>query len=174
MIVLKLTKDQEKGEGMHRKHQVVALCFLAFSAYLMWESWSSMEYYTPLGPGTGFFPFWLGAVMGGLGIIWLVQVSRRSGTPEEEVSLPGRGGVVRIVSIIVSLAAAAVLLDILGFQLTMFLFMTFMLMILGRQAIWMTLVIALVCSVGVYHLFGRYLDLQLPAASWAFLAGIGL
>lgn len=123
---------------MRRIHQIAALCFLAFSAYLMWESWNNMEYYTPLGPGAGFFPFWLGALLGGLGIVWLVQVSRRSGKKEEDVSLPDRGGIARILSIIVSLAAVSALLDLLGFQLMMFLFMLFMLMILGRQTIWTT------------------------------------
>jgi putative tricarboxylic transport membrane protein len=149
------------------------LFFLALSAFYLWESWK-MEYYTPLGPGTGFFPFWLGLVLGGLGIVWLVQVSRRAGKKEENVSLPDRGGIARILSIIVSLAAVSALLDPLGFQLTMFLFMVFMLMILGRQTIWLTLIIALVCSVGVYHVFGRYLDVQLPASSWTLIAGIGL
>jgi hypothetical protein len=47
-------------------------------------------------------------------------------------------------------------------------------MILGRQRIWTTLIIALACSVGVYHVFGRYLDVQLPASSLAFLANLGL
>jgi putative tricarboxylic transport membrane protein len=157
---------------MHRKQQIAALCFLVFSAYLMWDSLKNMQYYTPLGPGTGFFPFWLGALLGVLGIIWLVQVSRQSG--KEEALFPDRGGLLRILSIVLSLAMVSALLDLLGFQLTMFLFMAFMLMVLGRQAIWVTLIISLVCSVGVYHLFGRYLDLQLPAASLAFLARVGL
>jgi putative tricarboxylic transport membrane protein len=159
---------------MRRSQQVAALCFLAFSAYLMWESWNNMEYYTPLGPGAGFFPFWLGAVLGGLGIVWLVQVSGRSGNMEEGPSLPPRGGIVRILSIIVAVAAVSALLDLLGFQLVMFLFMLFMLMILGRQTIWTTVIISLVCSVGVYHVFGRYLDVQLPVASLAFLGNLGL
>jgi len=158
---------------MHRKHQIAALCFLAFSSYLMWDSWNNMEYYTPLGPGAGFFPFWLGALLGGLGIIWLVQVSR-SGHREEGPSLPPRGGIVRILSIVVSVAVVSAVLDLLGFQVTMFLFLLFMLLILGRQTIWTTLIIALVCSVGVYHLFGRYLDVQLPKASLTVLANLGL
>ena len=159
---------------MHRKPQIAACCFWAFSAYLMWESWNNMEYYTPLGPGAGFFPFWLGALLGGLGIVWLVQVSRRLGNTEEGPSLPPRAGIVRILSIVVSVAAVSALMNLLGFQLAMFLFMLFMLMILGRQTIWTTVIIALVCSVGVYHVFGRYLDVQLPAASLAFLANLGL
>ena len=85
-----------------------------------------------------------------------------------------RAGIVRILSILAALVVVAGLMNLLGFQLTMFLFMVFLLMVLGRQTLWMTLIIALVCSVGVYHLFGRYLDVQLPAASLAFLANLGL
>lgn len=35
---------------MRRSQQIAAMCFLVFSAYLMWESWNNLEYYTPLGP----------------------------------------------------------------------------------------------------------------------------
>jgi len=59
---------------MQRIHQAAALFFLAFSAFVVWESWN-LEYYTHLGPGAGFFPLWLGVIMGGLSLIWLIQVS---------------------------------------------------------------------------------------------------
>jgi len=49
---------------MQRIHQAAALFFLAFSAFVVWESWN-LEYYTHLGPGAGFFPLWLGVIMGG-------------------------------------------------------------------------------------------------------------
>ena len=65
---------------MQRIHQAAALFFLAFSAFVVWESWN-LEYYTQLGPGAGFFPLWLGVIMGGLSLIWLVQVSGRKGRP---------------------------------------------------------------------------------------------
>ncbi len=56
----------------------------------------------------------------------------------------------------------------------MFLFMVFLLVVLGRQSLWVSVIAALVCSVGVYHLFGGYLDVALPAASLKWLAGLGL
>ncbi|OHE34350.1 MAG: hypothetical protein A3J94_01620 [Syntrophus sp. RIFOXYC2_FULL_54_9] len=65
-------------------------------------------------------------------------------------------------------------MSVIGFQLTMFLFMVFLLRVLGRSSVWTTLSIALVCSVGVFHLFGRYLDVQLPASSLSMLAALGL
>lgn len=158
---------------MQRIHQGAALCFTVFSASVVWES-RNLEYYTPLGPGAGFFPLWLGVFMGGLSLIWLVQVSGRKGRPQEGVFLPERGGMARLLSVLAAMLAATLLMDFLGFQLAMFLLLFFLLLIPGRQTIWLTLVVTLLGSVGVYHLFGSYLDVQLPKASLAFLAGLGL
>jgi putative tricarboxylic transport membrane protein len=158
---------------MQKIHQGAALVFTAFSAFVVWESWN-MEYYTPLGPGAGFFPLWLGAVMGGLSLIWLVQVSGRAGRPKEGMFLPERDGMVRLLSVLGAMVAATLLMDFLGFQVAMFLLLFFLLLIPGRQTIWLTLVVALLGSVGVYHLFGSYLDVQLPKASLALFAGLGI
>jgi putative tricarboxylic transport membrane protein len=158
---------------MQRIHQGAALCFTAFSASVVWESWN-LEYYTPLGPGAGFFPLWLGIAMGGLSLIWLVQVSGRKGRPKEGLFLPERGGMARLLSVLGAMAASTLLMDFLGYQLAMFLLLCFLLLIPGRQTIRLTLIVALLGSVGVYHLFGGYLDVQLPKASLALLAGLGL
>lgn len=158
---------------MQRIHQAAALCCLLFSGLVMWGSWG-LVYYTKLGPGSGFFPFWLGVATGGLSLVWLIQVSIRSGRPKDAAFLPERAGIGRILAILAALGAMAGLMDFLGFQLMMFAFLVFLLMFLGQQKLWMTLVIALVGSVGVYHVFGRYLDVQLPAATVKFLLHLGL
>lgn len=158
---------------MQRIHQGAALCFVAFSVFVVWEAWN-LEYYTPLGPGPGFFPLWLGAVMGGLSVLWLAQVSSRRGRPKEGALLPERDGRVRLLSVLGSMVAATLLMDVLGFQSAMFLLLLFLLLIPGRQRLWLTLVVALLGSVGIYHLFGSYLDVQLPKASLSLLARLGL
>jgi putative tricarboxylic transport membrane protein len=158
---------------MQRIHQAAALSFLLFSALVMWASWG-MDYYTKLGPGSGFFPFWLGISTGVLSFIWLIQVSLRSGRPKDAAFLPERTGIGRILAILAALATMAALMDLLGFQIMMFALIFFLLMVLGEQKLWVTLVIALVGSVGVYHVFSRYLDVQLPAAAVKFLAHLGL
>ena len=158
---------------MQRIHQIAALCFVAFSAFVVMES-LSLEYYTSLGPGAGFFPFWLGASLGALALAWLVQISGRAGKPKEGAFLPPKTGVLQILSILAALSATAALMNFIGFQLTMFLFMVFLLMIPGGQKPLITVIIALLCSVGVYHVFGSYLDVPLPTASVAFLAKLGL
>lgn len=158
---------------MQRIHQGAALCFVAFSAFVIWESWN-LEYYTSLGPGAGFFPLWLGVLMGGLSVTWLVQISSRKGRPREGAFLPNREGMLRLLSVLGAMVTATLLMDLLGFQLAMFLLLVFLLLIPGRQTIWLTLVVAFLGSVGVFHLFGSYLDVQLPTASLVILAGLGL
>lgn len=158
---------------MQRIHQIAALLCIVGSALVVWEA-RNLEYYSKLGPGAGFFPFWLGTFLGVLSFVWLVQVSRQSGKPKEGTFLPKDGGIGRILSVLAALVVLGSLMNLIGFQLTMFLFLVFLLMIPGRQKLWVTLIIALLGSVGVYHVFGSYLDVPLPAASIPFLANLGL
>ena len=105
---------------------------------------------------------------------WLFQVSRPAGRPKEGAFLPGRGGIFRILSLIAAVLVMAGLMNVLGFQLAMFAFLVFTLLVLGKQPVWLTLVIAIGGSVGVYRLFSGYLDVELPKSALAFLAALGL
>ena len=158
---------------MKRIHQAAAIFFIALSASIAWESWK-FEYYTNLGPGPGFFPFWLAVAMGVLSLIWLLQLFGKSWTPEPKAFFPPWQGIFRILLILVAMVAAACFMDFLGFQLTMFLFLVFLLLVLGRQMLWVALVLSLFCSVGVFHLFSRYLDVPLPTAAITFLSNLSL
>lgn len=158
--------------NMQRIHQIAALLFMIGSAFVIWEA-LNLEYYSKLGPGAGFFPFWLGVAFGVLSLTWLSQVSRESGKPKEGAFLPKEGGTGRILSILASLVVLSCLMKVIGFQATMFLFLVFLLVVLGRQKPLVTLIIALLGSVGLYHLFVRYLDVPLPVASLAGLAKLG-
>lgn len=158
---------------MQRIHQGAAVFFIAFSAFVVWEAWN-LEYYTPMGPGAGFFPLWLGVVLGGLSLVLLIQVSGKKGKPKESDFLPDREGLVRLLSIIGSIVLATLVMDILGFQLSMFLLLVFLLLIPGRQRLLLSLIFAIMGSVGIYHLFGRYLDVQLPRTSIEILSRLGL
>lgn len=150
-------------------------------------------YWTPLGPGPGFFPRWLGGILIVGGLLWMAQLVRAAraadaghGTtgpdhagasvadamlvPEEdapEYSLP------TVLAIVVSLCVLAATLEVLGYQLAMFLFVLFHLLVLGRRRLLLSLVLALVCSVGVFVVFTRFLTVPLPASSVPFLQSMG-
>ena len=79
-----------------------------------------------------------------------------------------------VLGIIGGLIMLAALMGLLGFQISMALFLFAELMFLGRQKWWLSVVIALVGSVGTFVLFDRVLGVLLPLSSLPFLSGLGL
>lgn len=160
---------------MRKSRLIVSSIFLVFSAALMIAS-VSMEYYSSIGPGPGFFPFWLSLVLGLLSIIWLVQTLRSApaGAEKEKTLFPRGGGLFRILSILGALSFMIALMEPLGFQLAMFAFLVFLLVVLGHVKAWTTLVIAGIGSFGLFRVFTMLLDVQLPQSAVPFLAAIGL
>lgn len=134
----------------------------------------SMKYYTELGPGPGFFPFWLSAIMGILTIVWLVRVLIGPREPLPEGLLPNRSGALRILSVLAALIVYALVSDILGFRVSMLAFLLFVLYGPGRQSVPMTIAIAILGSFGTYHLFHDVLDTHLPLSSIGILEDLGL
>jgi putative tricarboxylic transport membrane protein len=157
-------------------------------------------YWTPLGPGPGFFPRWLGGLLIVCGLAWAVQLLRAArlekaawtnagtergpGTPEHSAAPVAAAMVVSeedapeyslptVLAIVVSLCVLAATLELLGYQLAMFLFVLFHLLVLGRRRLLLSLVLALVSSVGVFVVFTRFLTVPLPASSIPFLRDLG-
>ena len=79
-----------------------------------------------------------------------------------------------VLGIVGGLILLAALMGLLGFQISMALFLFAELMFLGRQKWWLSVVIALVGSVGTFVLFDRVLGVLLPLSSLPFLSGLGL
>lgn len=162
---------------MRRASLVAGIIFLAFSVTVMIASWS-MEYYSSIGPGPGFFPFWLSLILTLLVVIWIIQTLRsapKSGSKEESATLFPRGsGLLRLLSIVGALCFMIVLMEPLGFQLPMFAFLIFLLIVLGRVKIGTTIIISAIGSFGLFRVFTMLLDVQLPQSAIPFLAGIGL
>ncbi|HRY53496.1 MAG TPA: tripartite tricarboxylate transporter TctB family protein [Spirochaetia bacterium] len=162
---------------MRKSRLIASSIFLVFSAALMIAS-VSMEYYSSIGPGPGFFPFWLSLILGLLSIIWIVQIVRSAPasakTEGEETLFPRGGGLLRILSLFGALCFMIAFMEPLGFQLAMFAFLAFLLVALGHVKTWMTLIIAGIGSFGLFRVFTLLLDVQLPQSAIRFLAAIGL
>jgi hypothetical protein len=133
---------------------------LLFGGFVIYESLQIKYYGSDFGPGPGFFSFWLGVLVVGLSI---VEIGRTLGkrTPLPADFFPDRAGVGRIAYLLGALVAVVLLLDRLGYSLTMFLFCGFLLRILGRQPWWLTVVLTLLGSFGTAYLF-RQLQVILP------------
>ena len=156
-----------------RLYQIAALCFLLLGVFILWES-RVLKYYTSLGPGAGFLPFWVGIALIILSCVWLVRVSLEPANNLPVDFLPDRAGARRILSILSSLVFCVILLDLLGFSLTLFGFLIFLLFILGRKKLVVNLTIALAGSFGVQYVFEHWLGVILSRSSIAVLKGLGL
>ena len=158
---------------MRRVNQAVSLVFFILSCSIMWVSWI-MEYYTPLGPGPGFFPLWLSGCMAGLSLIWLYQASTDPDEPIGTDFIPSRVGMIRILSIMGALLFMWLFMEKIGFQLTMCAFLVFLLVILGQRNKVLILVISLLGSFGMYYVFNNWLGVQLPESTIEWLSARGL
>jgi len=142
--------------------QVVSLMFLGLCIATLV---SSLEFplSDPLGPGPGFFPFWLSLAGGGLALLLLARATR-AGVPARagETLLPDRAGARRVASVLVSLVGVAVLLTPLGFRLTALVFISALLIALGARTWWIIAAFTLAGSFGVFHVFSDWLEVPLP------------
>jgi len=157
---------------MTRVHQAASLIIIAASIWAGVEA-AQLNYYTALGPGPGFFPFWLALFMGGLASAWFVQLWFRPLLGRATELMPSRAGCMRIAALIVSVAVFGLLLEKIGFSVLMFAFLLFLLVALGRQSVFVTLAVSILGSFGVYYLFSHYLNVHLPESSIEFLRNLG-
>lgn len=158
---------------MTRVHQAASLLIIAFSCWVGFEA-VKMTYWTSIGPGPGFFPFWLALLMGVLSAIWFVQLWLRPLPGKARDMVPSRIGCVRIASLVISVLLFGLALEKVGFSVSMFLFLLFLLVALGRQSVFVTLAISTIGSFGVFYLFSHFLKVPLPASSIGFLNSLGL
>ena len=141
--------------------------FAAVGVYVLVSS-IDLGLWTSLGPGPGLFPFAMGAVLAAMSAVWLVQELRRPSDTAEGVD---RG---LVIAVVLSLTVLAAVMDLIGFQLSMFLFLMYHLKVRGRRTWISSLITALAGSVGAFYAFNYGLNVTLPASAFPLLNTIGL
>ena len=151
--------------------RIAALVLAAIGLFLVQQG-AQYTYYGRFGPGSGFFPIWVGALLAGLSLMLFLQtffVPRDLGR-----FIPDRALFRR--PVILALACAVVLpaLTIFGFRLTMFVFVALVPFIIERQRWYVSVAVAALASFGTAFVFERVLQVRLPHASLGILNGLGL
>ena len=141
--------------------------FAAVGVYVLTSS-VGLGLWTSLGPGPGLFPFAMGAVLAAMSAVWLLQELRRPSETAEGVDRA------LVIAVVASLTILAAVMDLLGFQLSMFLFLMYHLKLRGRRAWPSSLVTALAGSVGAFYAFNYGLNVALPVSAFPLLNTIGL
>jgi putative tricarboxylic transport membrane protein len=129
---------------------------------------------TRLGPGPGLLPLLLGVLLVVLAAIWAVQslLAARAATAPDDAAEPLDLPYIAVV--ITSLIALAGLLDLIGFQIAMALFLLLHLRWIGRRGWLPSIGLAVAGSVGTFVLFDRVLQVPLPLSSLPLLSDWGL
>ena len=145
---------------MRRGRIIACVCLLGiFLATLVTSlGYSLMD---ALGPGPGFFPFWLSLIGAALTAVMLTETVRDRSLVDGQI-LPGRDAAIQGGIVLVALAAATALFEPLGYRLTMLLFIAGLLPALGARSPSAILLTALAGSFGVFHVFLYWLKVPLP------------
>lgn len=140
---------------MKRGWQAALAVLLVVFAFFAYES-LRLSLRDALGPGPGFFPFWLSVAGGGLGIFLLVRLPRDVTSETLQFELRP------VALVLAGLVVATALLEAIGFRLAMLALLPYILLVLGARN-WLAIgVCSLAGSFGVYHLFSGLLKVPLP------------
>ena len=146
---------------MKRGWQVATVVLLVLCVVFGYES-LKLSLSDSLGPGPGFFPFWLSVIGAVLCAILLVQLKLGRANLETEALTFDRTGSRDVVRVVIGLVVATALLEIAGFRLAMLLLLIYLLLALGTRNWLMIAIVAGVGSFGVYHVFYDLLKVPLP------------
>ena len=154
---------------MKRAWQIMCLAFVAVAILTLVGSFE-YPYKDRLGPGPGFFPVWLSLITGGLSLALFCKVTWARKAPYSPGSpLPEeRAGTIRIFIILGALVWSLVFLDLLGFRITLLLFLIFLPLALGLRNWIIVLAFSLLGSFGVFHVFYYWLKVPLPMGVLGF------
>jgi putative tricarboxylic transport membrane protein len=147
---------------MKKPWQIASLIFVFLSLFVLIHSFS-YSYKDRLGPGPGFFPFWMSLITGILSLALFLQTTFAKSEKEEKKSFfPNREGGIRIALILVSLAMVVVFLNPLGFRISLLLFLLFLPFALGVRNWPIISIVAVAGSFGIFHAFYYWLKVPLP------------
>ena len=138
---------------------------LMLTALAVWIWWLNREF--PVGtlsdPGPGYVPLLLAITLGAIGVMVAAFGSRSPALLAIEWPEAGRAAV-----ILIACAVATLVLERIGYRLTMIVFLVFFVGVIERKK---PLVVALVAagfSFASFYVIGNLLKVPLPVGPWGF------
>lgn len=147
---------------MRKGDRVFSIISMGLSLWLILES-QKFSYTSKFGPGPGFLPFWLGIILASIALFSFVgTISGKRRDEEDEPRLPGWASLSRVGLIMLIMVGFALVVNTLGFILTVFLFVSILLFALEGVGAMKSLFYGMIFSAFVFLVFLYWMELDLP------------
>ncbi len=152
---------------MQSYNRIAAIFFLFVGIFFSVYS-RTVEIGTFMEPGPGFLPFFGGLTLAAMSIALLLGTFIRKMAELGSSFFPQKDSWKRVVAVFLSLIAYNLLLTHLGFTLTTFFFIGFLVRFIFPQTMKRTLIVAILSALGARLLFINFLETQLPKGFLGF------
>jgi putative tricarboxylic transport membrane protein len=146
--------------------RIGAVLLLALGAGYAATAARYYTYWGAHGPGSGFFPFWLGVALAILAALLLVGAVRRA--EPGEAWIPRGHGLLRLASVIGASALFVALMPVLGMTLATALFLVGLLRFLEGHAWVVAVGVAVATAAGNWAIFIWWLGVPFPVGPLGF------
>jgi len=146
---------------MKKADLITGLVLLVLSGYVIQESWM-MPASATFGPGSGFLPLWLGILMALLSVMLMAGAWFRKPDPTEKAPFPAGKALLRVAAVMVGLGIYIFLMEVLGFVLNTFLFVSYLMLAVERERWKLSGMVAVLTTAGLYIIFQVLLGITLP------------
>ena len=138
----------------------VSLLLLALAVVLAWDNWRTGASWDSTGPEPGYFPFYLPVILGGASLygIGAAFLSRK----EAVETFVTRAQLRRVMAVFVPTLLFCIAMQFLGIYVASFLLIAGFMRIVGRIAIWKSLLTAFLFSAVMFVTFDIVFDVLMP------------
>ena len=139
---------------------VASLLLIAFAALMAFDNWRIGMGWAPDGPRAGYFPFYLSVILGAASLYGLVGslLSRADATG----TFVTRDQLRRVMQVFVPTFAFCLLTQWLGLYVASFLLVAGFMRIIGRIALWKSLLTSFVFTLAMFITFELAFDVIMP------------
>ncbi|MFT0860345.1 tripartite tricarboxylate transporter TctB family protein [Ancylobacter sp. G4_0304] len=139
---------------------VVMALLLAVAVFLGWDNWRIGAGWAPDGPQAGYFPFYLSVLLGGASLVGIVSALRDPALREEV--FVGRSAFGRVLRVFIPTVIFVLSVQILGIYVSSFLFVSLFMILIGKIAVWKSVLTGLIFSIGMFFIFDVEFNVLLP------------
>jgi len=147
---------------VHKADRITAAVLLAFSLAFAAGGLKYYPYWSGEGPGSGFLPAWLGAVMAALAMVMLLRRPRAADAQVDWV--PHGEGARRVIVLLVASVVYVAALKYIGMILASALYLAFVMRYFERHAWWVVVAVSFLAAAANWLVFVHWLKVPFPVS----------